>query len=100
MGLPCDRRRVVSAGLSTAALVVEDQLMLVGKLEHLWQQVLMIGTGTAVKDEQAPRAGRTVGAPVQWNRRGGGEAGRARWWNGRHVAWKVVGGKLACEGCG
>ena len=83
VGLPGDRGRIVGARLPAAALVVEDELEVIG--------------GTTVKDEQASCSDGAVGAPVE---RDGGrcrETGVARRWDRRHGGWEVVGGKLACE---
>jgi hypothetical protein len=51
VGAPCDRRRIVGTRLATAALVVEDELVILGEVEHLRQQILVICAGSAVKDQ-------------------------------------------------
>ena len=86
---------VVRARASAAALIVEEQLSwraIRSETKHLRKQIVVMGTGPAVEDQEllAPRL--SIRAPVERNVCARGEAGGARRRNGGH-RWSVIGGR-------
>jgi hypothetical protein len=84
--LPGNRRSRVSLGLSAASLIVKEKIVVVAEPEHLWQQIAVIGAGTAVEDYELRRPFPTVFRPIE---RGSGASGesflaRRRDWFGHY----------------
>src|SRR6478672_4819177 len=70
VGLPGDGDARVCPRPSTTTLIVEEQIVFFGQVEHLGQQIAVIGARPTVQNYQLRRARRTVFHPVE-GRRGG-----------------------------
>src|SRR5690242_11053801 len=91
VGLPGYGRGVIRSRLAAPALVIEHQLVILGQREHLGQEILVIGSGTSVENEEPAPARWTISAPVQGDRCRRSEAGIARNRNWGHVEGKASG---------
>src|SRR3954471_2165739 len=69
--LPRNGALRIRFGSSSASLIVENQVVILAEPQHLRQQIPMIGSGTAVEDDQSGRALLPVFRPVQRNFGGG-----------------------------
>lgn len=52
MILPCNWSVCLCPGFTATALVVQDELVMLRQVEHLGEEVAMIGTRAAVEDDQ------------------------------------------------
>ena len=72
---PTDRAVVRCPRLAAATLIVEQQIVLRGQMQHLRKEIPVIGAGSPVKKDQNRPARFTVSRPVKRNGGGTGEAG-------------------------
>src|SRR5689334_7785073 len=89
VGSPGYRCGIVGPRLAAATLVVKDELVVSGEVEHLRQQVLVICAGSAVENEQFSGSGRAVFAPIQGDWGSRCEAGFPRRRDRRHIGLRI-----------
>src|ERR1051325_168076 len=90
VGLPSDRRSLVGLRLSAPTLIVKNELVVVGKLQHLRQQIVVMRSGPPMQHEQRCSADGSVSNPVKRNCGRRREPGFAwcrngRWRHGRKI---------------
>src|ERR1700693_4472714 len=65
MGFPRDRTPRVCPGAPASTLVVKEQIVLLAEVQHLRQQIPVVGTRSTMKNQQLPGTWPTVLRPVK-----------------------------------
>ena len=72
---PTDRAVVRRPRLAAATLIVEQQIVLLGQMQHLRKEIPVICAGSPVKQYENRSAGLAISSPIERNGGGPGKAG-------------------------